>query len=215
VSVKVYVFIDESGDLGFGEKSTKYYVIASVETKDPQQFSRMFKRIRSRMGKKKKDIKEFKFSKTNVNTKFEILEKISKLDIRFSAVVLKKETVYPYLREEKQILHNYLTGYIVELIPFMESRNFEVIVDKFLSKGAERENFDTYLRRHVGYHCRELGLIPPNRINIRHESSYACAGLQVADFVAGSLFAKYERGDDRFYNIIKPKERVIKKVFRG
>jgi len=46
VSNKKYIYIDESGDLGFTEKSTKYYVIAAVETKNPQQFSRMFKKIR-------------------------------------------------------------------------------------------------------------------------------------------------------------------------
>ena len=214
MGAKIYIFIDESGDLGFTEKSTKYYVIASVETRDPRQFSRMFKKVRRSMGKKKKDIKEFKFSKTNVNTKIKILRNIAELDIEFSAVVLKKETVYPHLQEKKQILHNYLTGFIVELIPFMGSRDFEIIVDKFLSKGADRENFDSYLQKHVGYECQKYGLIPPRSMVIRHESSHACAGLQVADFIAGALFTKYERNDSKFYEIIEPKKRILKEVFR-
>ncbi|MDK2781615.1 MAG: hypothetical protein PWR13_643 [Archaeoglobi archaeon] len=163
---------------------------------------------------KKKEIKEFKFSKTNIDTKIRILERIAKLDMQFSAVVLRKETVYPHLREKKQRLHNYLTGFIVELIPLMSGRDFEIIVDKFINNRADRENFDEYLQRHVDYQCQRLGLIPPNRIDIRHESSQACAGLQVADFVAGSLFAKYERHNEEFYNIIKPKERIIKEKFR-
>ncbi|AGK60959.1 hypothetical protein Asulf_00955 [Archaeoglobus sulfaticallidus PM70-1] len=211
---RTYIYIDESGDLGFTEKSTKYYVIAAVETKNPQQFSRMFKKIRRKMGKKKKDIKEFKFSKTKSSTKEMILKKIAELEIQFSAVVLKKATVYQHLREKRQILHNYLTGFIVELIPFMDSRDFEIVIDKFISNEADRTNFDEYLRDHVNYECWKLGLIPPRSLNIKHESSYSCSGLQVADFVAGAIFAKYERNDDSFYRIIEPKERILKKVFR-
>jgi len=105
------------------------------------------------------------------------LERIAQLDIQFSAVVLKKATVYQYLREKKQILHNYLTGFIVELIPFMGSRDFEIVVDKFLSKKVDRINFDGYLQDHVDYECWRLGLIPPRSLVIRHESSHSCAGL--------------------------------------
>lgn len=214
MSNKKYLYIDESGDLGFTGKSTQYYVIAAIETNNPDQFSRMFKKIRRGMGKKKRDIKEFKFSKTNPKTKLRILERIAELDILFSAVVLRKATVFQHLRERKQILHNYLTGYIVELVPFMGSRDFEIVIDKFLPKGTDRANFDRYLRDHVDYECWRLGLISPRSLNIKHKSSHSCSGLQVADFVAGAIFAKYERNDDSFYRVIKPKKRILKEKFR-
>ena len=214
VGNKKYLYIDESGDLGFTEKSTRYYVIAAIETNNPDQFSRMFKKVRRGMGKKKRDIKEFKFSKTNPRTKLKILERIAELDILFSAVVLRKATVFQHLREKKQILHNYLIGYIVELVPFVGSRDFEIVIDKFLPKRMDRTSFDRYLREHVDFECWKLGLIPPRSLNIEHKSSHSSPGLQVADFVAGAIFAKYERDDDSFYRVIEPKKRILKEVFR-
>ncbi len=48
----LYVFIDESGDLGFTEKSTKYYVIACIETRNLLGLSRVIKKVRKTLGKK-------------------------------------------------------------------------------------------------------------------------------------------------------------------
>ncbi|RLI77809.1 hypothetical protein DRP04_10845 [Archaeoglobales archaeon] len=91
----LYVFIDESGDLGFTEKSTKYYVVASVETINDQQIAQEFKKVRKKLKKRERDIPEFKFTKTNKRTKMKILSKLVELDISFSAIVLDKDTFYP------------------------------------------------------------------------------------------------------------------------
>ncbi len=67
----LYVFIDESGDLGFAKKSTKYYVIASVETRDLVVPSRIIKRVRKTLGKKEENhcgfMKIFKFLSLSSN----------------------------------------------------------------------------------------------------------------------------------------------------
>ncbi len=104
----LYVFIDESGDLGFTQKSSKYYVIASVETKNDHQIGHVFKKIRKKLRRKERDIPEFKFTKTNHDIKLKILSKLVELDVSFSAVVLNKNTVLSHLRTRQQILHNIL-----------------------------------------------------------------------------------------------------------
>ncbi|ADC66474.1 conserved hypothetical protein [Ferroglobus placidus DSM 10642] len=208
----IYVFIDESGDLGFKETSSRYYVIASVETKDESKIRDVFKKIRKKLGKKKRDIPEFKFSKTNRKIKLLILSKLSELDLSFSAVVLRKESVYPHLRNKQQILHNYITGFIVEVLPLHCRSKIQVVVDKFLSKESDVENFNRYLEYKIGKVCNNLGIIEPS-ITISHESSQRRPGLQAADFVAGAIFNRYERNVDDYYNLIKPKIKILKERF--
>ncbi|MCQ4153547.1 MAG: DUF3800 domain-containing protein [Archaeoglobi archaeon] len=40
----LYVYIDESGDLGFTEKSSRYYVIATAEVPNPLIAERIIKK---------------------------------------------------------------------------------------------------------------------------------------------------------------------------
>ncbi|MFP3946905.1 MAG: DUF3800 domain-containing protein [Archaeoglobaceae archaeon] len=207
----VYVFVDESGDLGFTTRASKYYVIACVATEDLSEVGGVFKKVR-RTIKKKRDIPEFKFTKTNIKTRKLILKKLAKLDISISGVVLRKNTVYPHLRSEKQLLRNHITSFIAETLPLSYRRKIIVLVDKFLTRKYERENFNSYLESKICETCDKYGIIYPT-VEIEHVPSYAYTGIQASDIVAGAIFSKYERGESDFYEIIEPKIRELKERF--
>lgn len=44
-----------------------------------------------------------------------------------------------------------------------------------------------------------------HRISIKHEDSQSVPMLQVADFIAGAVQRKFERGDSIFYDLIQDK----------
>jgi len=46
------------------------------------------------------------------------------------------------------------------------------------------------------------------RLEIFHESSEQHPGIQIADFIAGAVFQKYERQIDDYYSIVRPKIRL-------
>ena len=46
------------------------------------------------------------------------------------------------------------------------------------------------------------------RLEIFHESSEQHAGIQIADFITGAVFQKYERQIDDYYSIVRPKIRL-------
>lgn len=50
---------------------------------------------------------------------------------------------------------------------------------------------------------------------IRQEDSIAHKELQAVDYIAWAFFQKYERGDDRFYQIIANRVIVEKVIRRG
>ncbi len=204
----LYVFIDESGDLGFSEKSTKYYVIASVETRNLLGLSRVIKKVRKTLGKKKKNIPEFKFARSDDIIRERLLKRAVEEDLLFSAIVLQKQMVYNYLRNKKDKLYNYLTGFIAESLnyEYSDEREFKIIVDKFIMSEEKRKEFNLYLKHRLLNNS--YGHSNPPKIEIVHEDFQQHPGLQVADFVAGAVFQYYERGRCEFYKIIKPKLRL-------
>ena len=48
VKYLINIYLDESGDLGFSEKSSKYFVISLLITKNHKQIDNCIKRIRQR-----------------------------------------------------------------------------------------------------------------------------------------------------------------------
>jgi len=203
----LYVFIDESGDLGFTERSTKYYVIASVETRNLLNLSRVIKQVRKTLRKKQRNIPEFKFARSDDVIRKRLLKKAVEEDLAFSVIVLQKYTVYPYLRDKKDKLHNYLAGFIAESLSYeYDEDELIVVVDKFIMSEEKRREFNWYLEYRLHNGVQGLSDIP--KITIVHENSQQHPGLQVADFVAGAVFKYYEHGISEYYEIIKPKLRL-------
>jgi len=87
-----------------------------------------------------------------------------------------------------------------------------LIIDKFLTKETERLNFDMCTIQKINEACFKDGIIAPE-IKINHASSQSYCGLQMADFVAGSIFNKYERRNEEYYKIIRSKINVLEERF--
>ncbi len=115
--------------------------------------------------------------------------------------------VYGYLRNKRDKLHNYLTGFIAESLNYEYSneKEFKIIVDKFIMSEEKRKEFNWYLKHRL---LNSYGRSNPPKIEIVREDSQQHPGLQVADFVAGAVFQYYERGKREFYEIVKPKLRL-------
>ncbi|MFC1786848.1 DUF3800 domain-containing protein [Halobacteriota archaeon] len=209
----LYIFVDESGDLGFSERSSCYFILTALVTVDPTRVGRIVKKVRKKVLKKKlSDIPELKFSRSTDKVKTKILEYLSKQDAEIWYVCLRKEMVYSHLRTKQNIIYNYLTGFIVEKIPTMRSKSVKVkiIVDKSLSK-VNRQHFNMYLKEKYNFVSSNRGETPIS-IDIEHKDSQAERCLQVVDFISGAIFHKYEFNHPKYYDLIKSKikEEVIK-----
>ncbi len=106
---RTHIYLDESGDLGFSSKSSKYFVIAALLTKDRLQIERCITKVRKeRLSKKYKRISELKYHNSSSIVKRRILECIAKKDIDIAFAVLRKHQVYQNLKEKPNILYNFL-----------------------------------------------------------------------------------------------------------
>jgi len=104
----MYVYLDESGDLGFGQGSTKYLTIAFVTMGNPIPFRRCVKRVKVKYHIPR-DV-ELKGNTTRALIKKDLLGKFARLDIEVHAITVKKTNVEHKLRKDTNILYNYIVG---------------------------------------------------------------------------------------------------------
>lgn len=218
------MYIDESGDLGFGDDSSPIFVIAAVVFDDSKIADRIVKRVRSRkllgIG-----TAELKWHQSSEDVREAMLTKVGQEDVDIGyAAILWKRRVSERLRGRQTRLYNYLSYQVIRwLANRRRGRTCEVIMDR--SKyGFAEEDVNRYVesdgyRQVVTEWGGQLVQIPSRlNVKVRHRDSTGEAGLQIADFVAGAVNHYWKNAkDDKYFRFIKgrvcgeylfPKEKV-------
>ena len=202
----MFVYLDESGDLGFGENSSRYFVITVLKAKEEGGLKRCIKKIRQRGLKKKlMQVPELKANNSTPHIRRKVLQDLAGLDIEIHCLILPKEKVYSRLREVKFKLYNYVVGLILPGAIAIH-REIVLVVDRLTKRKIIRDDFDAYVQTKI----EERAFLKP-KITISHYDSRNSPGLQACYFVSWAIFRKYELGDESYYRIIKGR---IKNEFR-
>jgi hypothetical protein len=211
VEKQLYVYLDESGDLGFGEGGTKYFTIAFVIVENPTPFRRCVKAV-----KMKYDIPrdaELKGSITREVIKEDLLNRFLRLDMEVHAITVNKENVEPKLRKDTNILYNYVVGLsLVERI-LQEPAGAKVVisVDRRIISITSGFNFNQYLRYKIWYERERRDI----DLEIHHLDSHEAYAIQGIDVICNSIFRKYNSNNYALFNIIRGKVKSDKKLFFG
>jgi len=211
----VYLYIDESGDLGFSKGGSDYFVMACIKVNDEENnknLGRIPRKIRQRkLCKKDHKCPELKFSNSSPLIREQFLSSASKLDIEIYSIIIKKEFTQEKLRNNLPVLYNYILKVLLEkpLVKLGRDSSLTIYLDKCMSKN-QVENFENYVKTEFFSIFKDI----PN-IEIIHESSHNNSRIQVADFICGAFGYKYNSAklkDDfsRYTDIISAKT-VIEK----
>jgi len=210
------IYLDESGDLGFKPRSSKFFVLAAIIARDPEKVSRCIKRVRQqKLSKKYKTVPELKFHNSSQTIRKRVLDCVAGTDTDIAYVVLRKNQVFERLKSKPSILYNYLSGSLISKI--ITAYNLEGLVKVFVDKslyGFERDNFDNYLtwKTCIGNHSEDQNINPPEIVHIDSRQDRC---IQVADFVAGAISHKYSMEDPSYYNAIEQRVSILMDFFEG
>lgn len=185
--------LDEAGDVGSAEGSSRYLVVAVVLTGDLQPLRRMVARVRKRLGKRLKEIPELKAKITPGKLVARMLEDVALQAVEIIAVILDKRHTRWSVPEDRyrQVFARAVRNCLVRY-PYLL-----LIADKRYTQ----RYLEDRLAEVVMEHLKDL----PGRAVWRYEASESEKALQVADAVAWAIFQKYERGNDEFYRILQEK----------
>lgn len=203
-----YIFLDESGCLGFNfnkQKTSKYFVISFLFVGDNQKKSleKIIKKIYRTLSvsERKKRSSNLHCYKEEPKTRIKLLSTLRDKDIVIMAIYLNKSKVYARLRDEKQVLYNYITNVLLDrmfckkLIP-KNSGKITLVASRRETNKVLNENFKAYIENQTSKnHHAEIEVV------IKPPHTEKC--LQIIDFVSWAIFRKYEHQDDTYANLIK------------
>lgn len=202
-----YIFLDESGDLGFNfkkKKTSRYFVITLLFVKDKKPIEKIIKKIFKAFSKM--EIKNhhgvIHAFKEKPATRQKILNLLREKEVSVISIYLNKSKVYTRLQDEKHVLYNYVANilldrvYTKKLIPTNEP--ITLVASRRETNKFLNENFCNYITNQIsGNHKIDFSIEIKNP---QQEKS-----LQVVDVICWSLFRKREYGDESYSNIIKNK----------
>lgn len=202
-----YIFLDESGDLGFNfskKKTSRFFVIALLFVKNKKPLEKIIKRTMAHFNKieRKSHHGMIHAYKEHPKTIYKILDSLSSQDISVMSIYLNKRKVYTKLQNEKHILYNYVTNILLDriftrkLLPF--DHPITLIAAKKETNRFLNDNFCSYIKTKTSTnHKLDLS------IEIKPAQQDKC--LQLIDCISWSIFKDYEYNDESYINTIRPK----------
>jgi hypothetical protein len=206
-SKMAYIFLDESGDLGFDLKkkgTSKHFLITFLFAKDKTALERVVKKTFRSMPKKQiwQHVGILHAYKEHPKTRLRMIKAFNDTDVSVLCIYLNKKQVYTKLQDEKSVLYTNVTNILLsrlftkKLVPtdgavhLIASRRE---TNRFLNK-----NFMDYLKAQTKTnHALDL------KVDIKTPAEEKA--LQVADMISWAIFRKYEFNDDSYYELIKQK----------
>lgn len=197
---RVDVYLDESGDLGFSDRSSRYFVIVALASLDSKELARVLKRVRRRLYSRGTKIPEFKFSSSPEHARRLVLRGVAGTSARVAWGGIKKQNTSSELRSDKKELYLCVCSSVLsELMRRTHARWAHIVLDKWSSDRTLRRHFEDHLRDVMGRH--HLGYFAPS-VSVSHLDSANSAGIQVADIVAGAIFQSLEHSDTTYLDTI-------------
>lgn len=210
----MFIFLDESGDLGFDftkPKTSRFFVITLLVCHDKQAqvgFRRAVERtIKNKLNHKKNKnrfVQELKGAHTALAIKQYFCRQLPDDGWSIYSVTLNKARVDPHLQTKagKQKLYNFLARFILEKVYFPEDASrVGLVVDRCKNR-EEIRDFNQYVANQL------QALLPLNtRLDIDHLGSHESPGLQAVDMFCWGFARKDEAQDKEWYDLYRDKVR--------
>lgn len=115
-----YIFLDESGDLGFNprKKNSKYFAVTILFTSNKIPIEKIVKKIHQNLRKRVKRLSGgiLHCYKEKSATRIKLLTLLAQSDCSVMSIYLNKAKVYTQLQNEKHILYNYVANILLDRI---------------------------------------------------------------------------------------------------
>ena len=202
----LYLYLDESGDLGFdfvNRQPSRYFTVSVLAVKGCEQNRAVSSAVRLTLRRKLKALhgvypEELKASRDSIEVKKYFFRKISEAGFKIYSMTLDKKCLFQYLVEDKARIYNYISRLVLDKVNFEDSRVRVILtVDKSKTRIGIRD-FNSYIISQV-----KARLDPRIPLEILHESSHKILQLQAADLFVWGIFRKYERGDCEWLDVFK------------
>ncbi|MBU0546375.1 DUF3800 domain-containing protein [Patescibacteria group bacterium] len=210
-----FIFLDESGDLGFDfskKKTSSVFVVTFLFVKNKDPIEKIVKKIYKNFSRLERAFHRgcLHCHKETPKTRKQVFNLMTEKDITIMSIYLNKKKVFTNLHDEKHVLYNYVTNILIDrvyakkLIPI--DRTIKLIASRRETNKFLNQNFKEYLENKV-VEKHKLS------IDIQIKAPYEEKCLQVVDFASWAIYRKLQHNDEDYYNLIKQKIVEISPLF--
>lgn len=206
----LYLYLDESGDLGFdfvNKRPSLFFTICILVIEGAENRKRITKMIERTLrrklnpkNKRKRIVQELKAASTTLDIKNYFYRNVKDINFSIYSLTLNKKRVYSNLISDKSRIYNWVARILLDQINFCNAHNqVNLIIDKSKSK-PEIAEFDKYIFGNI-----KSKIDPKIPLNIMHKDSKEDFCLNAVDLFSWGIFRKYEKKDKSWYDIYKDK----------
>ncbi len=206
-----FLYLDESGDLGFdfvNKQPSKFFTVTILAVQGVDNNRKLINAVKKTIKRKlnadkpTRSVKELKGSSTTAHVKKYFYSSARDIPFALFSISLNKKRVFERLTKEKSRVYNYVARLVLEKIKFENAKvRIELIVDK--SKGKyEIQEFNQYVIRQL-----EARIDPKVPLEIQHRDSLENKALQAVDMYCWGFFQKYEHANMEWVTLFGPKVR--------
>ncbi len=206
---KYYIYLDEAGNFDFSPKGSKYFIMTcTVSTRPfshiPALTELKYDSLEAGLDPRHhKDAHKFHAAEDRQATRDGVFGIISNYldDISVYSVIIRKNMTSPSLRDQATLyerVFQWLVGYVFNHERFDCAEELIVVTDSIPVK-KKLNDVRSALKKYMKEKTAKIG-IP---YKLYHHRSESDLNLQVADYCCWAIQRKWERGDDRSYEIIK------------
>lgn len=199
----IYLYLDESGDLGFdfaNKKPSRHFTVCLLVMRTRESFLHVGKAVRKTRRHKMSAGNELKGSSSSLSTKAYFWKQVKGADFGIFSVTLDKQSLMHFFQDDQERLYNFAARRVLEHIALPEGlERIQVVIDK--SKGKQEiERFNEAVVRQLQ---TSVDLRIP--INIDHLPSHTSFQLQAVDLFSYGIFRSYERQDAGWLDMYRGK----------
>lgn len=203
MSERVYVFLDESGNLDFSDRGTRYFVLASVSMKRPFQVNDALDGYKYDCIEYGLEHEGFHCANDNAHVRSKVFDIIGdRLEgVEINSLVVEKSRTASDARDEARFYPEMLGTLLRTVLetPIHAAAKEIVVITDTLPLKRRRHAIRWAVKPTL---ARMLPSSP--RYRVLHHDSRSHYGLQVADYCCWAIFRRHERGDRSYYDHIRP-----------
>ncbi len=189
-----YGFVDEAGGVD-PFSGSRFLVVAALVTRVPRPIELHIKRAREKLGRRV-HADELKATISAPGVIERLLQSIAEENVAIVSVAMNKQTIRRPPEDNEAIYRTLVSRTAVHCVTRFPC--IELWLDKRYTKPLLRYALERAIRE-------DIAGLPQEFVLIRQEDSRNSRAIQAADYITWAIFQKYERGNEHFYQIVKPK----------
>ena len=207
----VYIYMDESWDLGFNDNGgSQYFIITFLISKSEKDMEIIMKNVRKRAINKKTKIywTFFHSHKASKNVVKRVLDLTSRRNIFSVVIIVKKENIPNKLRAD---IHTFYSFLVWELLEICQKRWLLNKWEKHTFIASRRETNKQLNTDFINYlKTKKYDLF---KFEFKISTPSQTKWLEIVDAISFAIEQKYEKLDLELYSVIKNKIILEKQIF--